>query len=331
MTSLVHIAVDCMSGDLGPHNNLDGINVFLRDNLNTHLHLCGDASIISQFSTKFPKNSFTIHDVKGTISPTLKPSAAIRLKEKTSLHVAVELVKNQQADIVVSSANTGAYMALCLKIIGLSSVKRPAIGKVLPSLKPNSLCKQTLLLDLGANINCTPEMLADFAKIGALYLGSTYSIAKPKTAILNIGSEAGKGTEELQAAAELLAHNENINFIGFIESDSLLSGDVDLIVCDGFHGNIALKAMEGTIQSFYFLLKKTLSTPNLFATIGKFFVGKTIKQTFGKTYNPKRYNGALLMGLNGNALKSHGGADEEAFYYALRAAYDIMQPQKASF
>lgn len=324
---MVDIAIDCMSGDLGPHNNLEAVKLFLEKFHDSHLHLCGDSNLITKHLTASHLKNATVHHSEEVISPTLKPSSAIRLKTKTSLHIALDLLKNKTADIVVSSANTGAYMALCIKTIGLASdVRRPAIGKVVPSLTQNSICNQTLLLDIGANINCTSEMLFEFTVIGSKYMQEVHNIKKPKVALLNIGSEAGKGTDTIQQAASTLQESNDINFIGFAEANDLLKGIADIIVCDGFHGNIAIKAMEGTIHSFYGILKQILNQQTIISQIGKLLVGSAVKKTFGTTYNPKRYNGALLMGLNGKVIKSHGGSDEEAFYYALESAYNTIQP-----
>lgn len=324
MSSFVRIAVDFMSGDLGPHNNLDAIKQFLSNTHNAHVHLCGDETLVKSFFSNKQLERITTHHSDHTIAPDLKPSAAIRLKTKTSLHMALELLKTHEAEIVLSSANTGAYMALCIKTIGLEAdVRRPAIGKVVPSLKENSPSNETLLLDIGANINCTSDMLCDFASIGQKYMQRVYGKFNPSIALLNIGSEAGKGTDAIQQAASKLTEAEHINFVGFVEGDDLLRGAADVIVCDGFHGNIAIKVMEGTIHSFYQILKSTLNQQTIMSQLGKLLIGSSVKTTFGKTYNPKRYNGALLMGLNGQVMKSHGGADSEAFYYALETAYNI--------
>lgn len=326
MTSTIHIAVDCMSGDFGPRSNLQGIVSTIPKLSNVHLHLCGEeSSILEVVPTSF-QNKITIHPTEHIIPADLKPSAALRMKEITSLHKALELLSNKTVQIVVSSANTGAYMALSLKKIGLSpNLKRPAIGKVVPSFYENSTCNQTLLLDLGANIDCTSDTLVSFAAIAKDYLYKTQHLARPKVGILNIGSEAGKGTSELTETFDTLMKKPDIEFIGFVEGDDLLSGVADIIVCDGFHGNIALKTMEGTIKAFYNLLKTTMHKPSLSSKIGALFLGGNLKKTFGELYNPKKYNGALFMGLNENVIKSHGGADEEAFAYAIIAAYDIVK------
>lgn len=326
MTSTIHIAVDCMSGDFGPRSNLQGIVSILPKLSNVHLHLCGEeSSILEAIPTSF-QNNITIYPTEHVIPADLKPSAALRMKEITSLHKALELLANKTVQIVVSSANTGAYMALSLKKIGLSpNLKRPAIGKIVPSFYENSTCNQTLLLDLGANIDCTSDTLVSFAAIAKDYLYKTQHLARPKVGILNIGSEAGKGTNELTETFDTLMKKPDIEFIGFVEGDDLLSGVADIIVCDGFHGNIALKTMEGTIKAFYTLLKTTMRKPSLSSKIGALFLGGDLKKTFGELYNPKKYNGALFMGLNENVIKSHGGADDEAFAYAIMAAYDIVK------
>lgn len=325
MASTVHIAVDCMSGDYGSHSNLLGIYQSLQQHLDVHFHICGSQSdILSVISEHFIPR-ITIYPTEHIILPDLKPSTALRMKDITSLHKALDLVADKTAGIVVSSANTGAYMALSLKKIGLRpNIKRPAIGKMIPCLYEPSTCKHTLLLDLGANVNCTVEALTSFAMIAKDYLAETQQLINPKVGILNIGSEAGKGTDVLQEAFTTFSALPNIEFLGFLEGDDLLCGKAHIIVCDGFHGNIALKTMEGTIKAFYNLLKTTMRH-SLRSKIGSLFLGPQLKSTFGDLYNPKKYNGALFMGLNSNVIKSHGGADAESFAYAIETAYQIIK------
>jgi glycerol-3-phosphate acyltransferase PlsX len=325
MTSTVHIAVDCMSGDYGSHSNLQGISQILQKHLDVHLHLCGSESdILSAIPEQFIPR-ITIYPTEHVILPDLKPSAALRMKDITSLHKALDLVSNKTSGIVVSSANTGAYMALSLKKIGLRpNIKRPAIGKMIPSLYESSACKHTLLLDLGANVNCSADALTSFAMIAKDYLTETQQLINPKVGILNIGSEAGKGTDVLQEAFTTFSTLPHIDFLGFLEGDDLLCGKAHIIVCDGFHGNIALKTIEGTIKAFYNLLKTTMHH-SFRSKIGALFLGPQLKKTFGELYNPKKYNGALFMGLNSNVIKSHGGADAESFAYAIDAAYQIIK------
>lgn len=325
MTSTVHIAVDCMSGDYGSHSNLQGITAVLQQTPDVHLHLCGSKTDILSGVPSSLTHRITLYSTDHVILPDLKPSSALRMKEITSLHKALDLVADKTANIIVSSANTGAYMALSLKKIGLSqNIKRPAIGKMIPCLYESSICKHTLLLDLGANVNCTSETLVSFANIAKDYLAQTQQVLTPKVGILNIGSEAGKGTEILQETFSVLSQRTDIDFIGFLEGDDLLCGKAHIIICDGFHGNIALKTMEGTIKAFYHLLKTTMYH-SLRSKIGALFLGPQLRNTFGELYNPKKYNGALFMGLNSNVIKSHGSADAESFAYAIKTAYQIAK------
>lgn len=325
MTSTVHIAVDCMSGDHGSHSNLLGAVSILQKQPDVHLHLCGCESDIASAIPKSFAARTTIYPTQHIIQPDLKPSSALRMKDETSLHKALDLVAQKTASIVISSANTGAYMALSLKKIGLRpNIKRPAIGKMIPCLYNNSTCAHTLLLDLGANINCSADTLVSFGVIAKDYLAQTQQLSNPRIGILNIGSEAGKGTEVLQEAFSIFSEMTDIEFLGFLEGDDLLCGKAHIIVCDGFHGNIALKTMEGTIKAFYSLLKSTMHQ-SICTKIGALFLGSQLKSIFGELYNPKKYNGALFMGLNSNVIKSHGSADTESFAYAIQAAYNIAK------
>lgn len=326
MAQKLNIAVDCMSGDHGPRSNIQGILSFMNMVDNVSLHLCGDASILTPLIPQELQPNILIHHCELSLQKDIKPSSALRLKETTSLHLAFDLLSTDIADMIVSSANTGAYMALALKKIGLKDgVKRPAIAKILPSLVSNSPSSETLILDLGANIECSVDILKNFMHVGYDYLQSSKRLTKPTAGILNIGSEAGKGTQALQDLFAYAQEDGRIDFKGFIEADQLLTGCVDMIICDGFHGNIALKTMEGTIQAFYSILKHTLNKPGIRSTIGKLAWGPQLKQTFGETYNPKKYNGALLMGLKKPVVKSHGGADSDSFCHALKTAYTLSQ------
>lgn len=327
--SLIHISVDCMSGDFGPQSNLQSVISALNEKPDAFFHLCGDEKTISNLLPSHQKERVQIYHTDHCIPSSLKPSAALRMREETSLHKALTLVSNHTASITVSSANTGAYMALSLKKIGLQpNVKRPAIGKMVPTLYEGAYCDESLMLDLGANINCTSETLVSFVDVARNYLQDVRNIQLPKVAILNIGSESGKGTEELQNTFVQLSDRTDIDFTGFIEGNEVLAGIVDIIVCDGFHGNIALKSMEGTIKGIYGVIKRILKKPSIKSKTAGLLLRNDLKKAFEDRYNPKKYNGALLMGLKAPVVKSHGGADADSFYHALITAYNIVKTTK---
>ncbi len=327
----INIAIDCMSGDFGPQSNLKGVFDAAKNLPDVLFHLCGDKHILSRLIPDSHKKITQIHHTEHCVSASLKPSSALRMREETSLHKAISLVSEKTAEIMVSSANTGAYMALCLKRIGLlPNIKRPAIGKMLPTFYEDSYCSEPLMLDLGANINCSSETLVSFVDIAKNYLQNVKKTKKPKVAILNIGSEAGKGTEELQTAFIQLSGRSDIDFFGFIEGNELLSGVVDIIICDGFHGNIALKSIEGTVKGVYGVIKRILKKPSIKSKTAGLLLRADLKKTFEERYNPKKYNGALFMGLNGAIVKSHGGADSEAFSYAVTTAYNVVKSASPS-
>jgi phosphate acyltransferase len=324
----MHLAVDIMSGDLGPLSNLEGAVQALRQCPDLNLALCADKSLVDSYSDNIRdvRSRITIHHSPVGVHTDVKPSVIVRNSQITSLHTSLDLLLNKSVSGVISSANTGAYMALCLRILKMRpKIKRPAIGKILPSLYPDSYTQKTLALDLGANIECSQELLLQFSDLAVEYAHTYFKIKKPRLGILNIGTEPNKGTQTLQCAYENLIQNSSIDFLGFIEGDSLLKGVTDIIVCDGFHGNIALKTLEGAIVSCYSALKSSLSKGSFFEKIIAFLLKHQIKKILGLRFNPKRYNGALFMGLSHDfVFKSHGNADAESFSFAIKNAYDLL-------
>ncbi len=324
----MRIAIDIMSGDLGPLSNLDGVTQALKECPDLQLCLCGDKPLMETFlehHTDIQDRVFLHHSPLG-IHSDQKPSSIIRSSQVTSLHSAIDLLINKSASALVSSANTGAYMALCLKILKMKpSFKRPAIGKMIPSLDERSYAKNVLTLDLGANIECSTEIMLQFAAMGIDYCRTHFHIRSPRVAVLNIGTESNKGTGVLQDVYAALQETPDIDFIGFVEGDKLLHGVADIIVCDGFHGNIALKTLEGTIKATYIALRNSIRTSSWSDRLVGLFLKKQIKKTFGVQFNPKRYNGALFMGLSNDfVVKSHGNADADSFFFAIKNTYDLL-------
>lgn len=321
---IVPVSIDMMSGDYGVSKNVDGILLAAKKNTSIHFHLCGDSSKLHGLLTPHfdLKGRYTIHHTDSVVPSDMQPSKAMRLRTETSLHKTLSLIKDGTAGIALSSANTGAYMALAMLLIRLEEgVKRPAIGRLIPALKNPDRTK-TLMLDLGANADCTPAHLYDFAKMGVAHMRSVEHIQTPTVAILNIGSEAGKGNTLVKETQEILEADPDINFQGFVEGNHLLSGDFDIIVADGFSGNVALKALEGAINVFRDLLMDSLKNDFL-SKLAAVLLRSNLRQTFGDKYSPQRYNGALLMGLKGKVMKSHGNADAKSFSHAILHAADI--------
>ena len=246
-----------------------------------------------------------------------KPGLALRNKQASSMWKALELVATGQADACVSAGNTGALMAMsCHLVKSFDKIQRPAICKPMPTRLGASY-----LLDLGANIRCSADQLIQFAHMGASLAYSNGRV-NPTVALLNVGIEANKGGKEIQQAAEVLEADDRINYVGFVEGDLIYSGDVDVIVCDGFAGNVALKVSEGVAkfaaQSIreelnHSIIRRMLSIP----------LGWLIKSWWQK-YNPALYNGAVLLGLKKIVVKSHGSADKQGFYKAIETAIELV-------
>src|SRR5690606_2168314 len=241
------------------------------------------------------------------------PADALRRKKDSSLRVAIELVKKGEADACVSSGNTGALMATARYILKtLPGIDRPAIISALPGITG-----PTYMLDLGANVGCTPEHLLQFALMGSVVAGDMLEVGRPRVGLLNIGQEDIKGNETVREAGELLSRS-GLNYIGFVEGDGIFHADVDVVVTDGFVGNVALKTMEGVAKLISSFLKQEFHRNTLRLMQG--FVASSALEAIRTRVDPRRYNGASLVGLNGVVLKSHGSADEFAFETAVKTA-----------
>jgi glycerol-3-phosphate acyltransferase PlsX len=241
------------------------------------------------------------------------PSQALRTKKDSSMRVSLELVKEGSAHACVSAGNTGALMATARFVLRtLSGIDRPAIISALPTVSGH-----THLLDLGANVDSSAGQLFQFAVMGSVLTSAVDSIARPRVGLLNIGEEAIKGNEPVKEAARLLSASD-INYIGFVEGDDIYLGKADVIVCDGFVGNVALKSSEGVAQMIGHYVKQEFNR-NLITRLVGIIALPVLRSLRGK-FDPRQYNGASLVGLRGIVIKSHGGADVLAFYHAIREA-----------
>jgi glycerol-3-phosphate acyltransferase PlsX len=246
------------------------------------------------------------------------PAVALRNKKDSSMRVAINLVKNGEADACVSAGNTGALMAISRFVLKmLPGIERPAICAALPTVKGH-----THMLDLGANVDCGPEHLYQFGIMGAMLVAATEHKERPTVGILNIGEEEIKGNEVVKAAAELL-RDSDLNFIGNVEGDGIYKGEADVIVCDGFVGNVALKTSEGLAQMLSSALRNEFKR-NLLTKMAA-VVAISVLNGFKRRFDHRRYNGAILLGLKGISVKSHGSADAFAFTHAIARAYDAAE------
>lgn len=314
----VVIALDAMSGDFGLESTLSGIDYFLKyyNDKNVFFNIYGNKQEIENI-LNIKSNSYKIYDTgDNVIDNNEKPAHAIRNSSGTSMYEAIASVVSGISDCVVSSGNTGAYMALSKIIVGtLSGISRPALVNVLP-------CEngKIIMLDLGANIECSAEKLYQFAVMGNAVAKSLLNIEHPKIGILNVGTEKVKGTEVLEETYELLIKNSNLNFHGFVEGGDITKGTVHVVVTDGFSGNIALKTFEGSVKFVISLLKKELNS-NIIAKLGCTPVIKSLKNKI----NPSEYNGAVFVGLNGIVVKSHGNSDAHGVAHAMHTAVSLVE------
>ncbi len=313
---MITVSVDCMGGDHGPRVTLAACRQFLETHPDAQLLLVGQPQVLSGFA--HPRARVVSATEVVTMDDPVE--VAMRRKKDSSMRVAIEQIKSGDAQAVVSAGNTGALMAIAryvLKTIG--GIDRPAIAGRMPNFKGGG----TTMLDLGANVDCTPDHLLQFAVMGSALVSVLDDIESPSVGLLNIGEEAIKGNEIIKRTAELLrtaANSGDLNFFGNVEGHDIYQGTVDLIVCDGFVGNVALKASEGLAHKISETLKNSF-TRNIFTKIAAIFAYPVLSD-FKDKVDHRRYNGAALLGLNGIVFKSHGSADEVAFETALNRAYD---------
>jgi len=320
------IAIDCMGGDIGPKVTISGINLYLHEQRkhglgnDTNFVLCGDENAIITELKNFPdiaKISEVCHAEK-IITNDTKPVAAVRMGRKSNIGVAVSAVAEGKADAVVSAGNTGAYMAISKVILKtISGIERPALAKTLPTIRGASL-----ILDLGANTECSPQHLVQFALMGSAFASQVMEINSPSVGILNIGSEELKGNPTVQDALNLIKNIPEINLYGFVEGNDICSGTADVIVTDGFSGNIALKSIEGTAMLLKHAMKRSLSS-TFIRKLGC-LVAKKGFDDLKSFMDPRMYNGAPFLGLTKIAVKSHGGADAFSFSKAVGIAAKMV-------
>lgn len=327
MSARIRIAVDAMSGDLGPRVAISAAENFVAIHPDVDLMFVGDRSklqsLLEKSSSLLRKSARVLH-AADVVSMDDDPLSALRQKKSSSMWVALECLRADEVDACVSAGNTGALLAMARYLIKtFPEIDRPAICKSMPVT--NGV---TYLLDLGANINCSPLHLQQFALMGAV-LAEVSGVVAPRVALLNIGSEAQKGTEVLRQAQELLRNDSRINYVGFVESSEIFTGNDHVIVCDGFHGNVALKASEGLAR---FVAKKISTTlrRNFFNKILSLIAAPMLTQ-LSNELNPSLYNGASFLGLRKTLIKSHGSADAKAFMQALVVAREqvlLRVPEK---
>ena len=318
------IAVDAMGGDEGVAVMLAGVAAARRRYEGMRFFLVGDEAAVREELKSHPnlsQHSEIVHAPE-TVGSSDKPSQAIRRSKTTSMGIAIDLVKQGRAGAAVSSGNTGALMAMAkLALRTLPGIDRPALAAPLPTLGDNDV----VMLDLGANTEVDARNLVQFAVMGAAYARTAMGLQRPRVALLNIGTEELKGTDEIRDAAAMLraAKGLPMEFTGFIEGDKLSRGDVDVIVHDGFSGNIALKTIEGTARFVTDLLRRAF-TSSTRSKIG-FLISRPATELLRHHLDPNNHNGAVFLGLNGVVLKSHGSADAKGVANCVHLCAELIE------
>ncbi len=313
------IAIDCMGGDHGPSVTVPAALRFLDDHPAASLILVGREEVLQPLLGNRSGNSrLRVVNATEVVEMDESPALALRNKKESSMRVAINLVKNGEADACVSAGNTGALMAISRFVLKmLPGIERPAICAPLPTTKGH-----THMLDLGANVDCAPEHLLQFGIMGAMLVSAMEHTDRPTVGILNIGEEEIKGNETVKAAADLLRASD-LNFIGNVEGDGIYKGDADVVVCDGFVGNVALKTSEGLAQMLGSSLRSEFKR-NWLTKIAA-LIAISVLNNFKERFDHRRYNGAILLGLKGISVKSHGSADAFSFGFAIGRAYDAAE------
>ncbi len=312
------LSIDGMGGDHAPDIVVEGVDIAARRSPDTRFLVHGDAVKLAALFEKYPraKAQSEIVPAEKAIGMEIKASQALRQGKGSSLWNAVEAVKEGRANAVVSAGNTGAFMAISMfRLRTMEGVHRPALSARWPNAKGG----YTVMLDVGANVEANGEQLVEFAIMGEAFARAVAGVAKPSVALLNVGAEEQKGHEEIRAAAQLIRETGvDLNFQGFVEGDDIAKGTVDVVVTDGFTGNIALKTGEGTARLVGQFLREAL-TGGIMAKLGALIAYPALRQ-LRKRMDPGTFNGALFLGLNGLVVKSHGSASGPGFAAAIGVA-----------
>ncbi|MFA7240824.1 MAG: phosphate acyltransferase PlsX [Sulfuricellaceae bacterium] len=314
----ITVAIDAMGGDHGPHVTVPAALAFMQRDTGINIVLVGlseviEAELRAHNAALGPR--LRIHHAGEVVTMDDQPALALRNKKDSSMRIAVNLVKSGEAHACVSAGNTGALMAISRFVLKmLPGIERPAIASMLPTLNGH-----THVLDLGANVDCTANHLLQFGIMGAMLVSAVEHKENPSVGLLNIGEEDIKGNEVVKQAAVLLRHS-HLNFYGNVEGDDIYKGTVDVVVCDGFVGNVALKASEGLAQMMGIFIKQEFKR-NWLTKLAA-VVAFPVLNAFKKRVDHRRYNGASLLGLKGVVVKSHGSADSFAFQFAIERAVE---------
>ncbi len=320
MTSEWTLAIDAMGGDEAPAMVVQGLEISAERHPKARFLLVGDEARLAPLlaASKRAAASCTIRHASGVISNDVKPTAALRLRD-ASLRVAIDAVAVGAASGVVSAGNTGAMLALAKVVLRtMGGIDRPAMAALSPSTRGD-----VVMLDLGANLACDTRNLVEFAIMGDAFARAVLGLTEPTIGLLNVGSEEGKGDDRLRRAAIVLRESHiSAQFVGFVEGHDITAGRTDVVVTDGFTGNVALKTGEGAMRMVSELLRQVF-TSSVASRLG-YVLARPGLERLREWLDPRRYNGAVLLGLNGVVVKSHGGTDAEGFAHAVDVAMDMV-------
>ena|SRR3989338_337920 len=312
-----------MGGDRAPQIVIEGADIIASTNSDVNFLFFGNENKMMPIiqNCRHLKDRYKITHTEEIISSDEKPSIALRRLTNSSMRLAIDSVKEGKSDVMISAGNTGALMAIAKVVLRpLDSIDRPAIITSLPNQKKTA----TVMLDMGANIDCSADVLFQFAVMGHTFARVVLQLENPKIGILNVGSEELKGHEEIQNASAMIKESHlKDDFYGYVEGDDIAKGTVDVVVTDGFSGNITLKAIEGAVKLVAGIIKEGF-LDSIFSKIGYLFAGPSISKVT-KTIDPRMHNGAMLVGLNGVVVKSHGSTDRIGFANAIKVAISLLE------
>ena len=311
------IAIDGMGGDNAPKAVVEGVVNAVKEYNDLEFYITGPEEIIKEELNKFSYSGdkIKIVDAKEVISTNEHPVMAIRKKKDSSLCKALNLVKDGTCDSVISAGSTGAFLAGCTFIVGrIKGVKRPALAPIMPGKNG-----PFIIVDAGANVDCKPEYLVQFAYMGKEYYKGVFKEENPKVALVNIGAEAEKGNDLTKNTFGLLKEEQKLNFVGNIEPRDVSNGDMQVLVCDGFVGNTLLKMYEGTASNIMKIIKEEIFSSGITSKLGAVLL-KPVFSKIGKRFDYKEYGGAPFLGVDGICIKAHGSSDGKAFKNAIRQA-----------
>ena len=322
MTKAITIAVDAMGGDNSPKKILEGINLHYKKSKNIFYKIFGDTNILNKIvPSSLPKEVYELNHTNESVKDTDTPLSGAKKGKNTSMWLAIESVKNKKSDIVISAGNTGALFVIAkLNFKMIENIDKPALSGLWPN--KNGM---NIVLDLGANIVCSEKNLIDFSLMGAALLKALFPNENPKVSLLNIGSEETKGNEVIKNTYKKLINQKNniYDFNGYIEGNEIMNSDVNVIVTDGFTGNVALKTAEGTANFITSELKKAM-TGSLIGKLSSLLNIRNLNK-FKKKLDPRLYNGAIFLGLDSPVVKSHGSTDSLGFFYSLNMCEKIVK------